>query len=174
MTIRTAKISDIDAIMKIEREAFDVCIQEKESVFLERIELFNDGFFVLEEDGFVCGYFSSELWNFLEERTEADFSLGHDIGKCHSNSGDELYISSFALLQEMRGKGAGKYLFHEAIKRILAKYSLKSIILLVSASWQNAEKMYSESGFNYATRLSDFFQFSDGGKADGKVLRKRI
>lgn len=174
MTIRNAKITDIAAIMKIEREAFDVCIQEKESVFLERIKIFNDGFFVLEEDDCVSGYFSSELWCFSDEIQESDFSLGHDIAKRHCNSGDELYISSFALLRDMRGRGAGKFLFHESIKRILAKYSLKSIILLVSASWQNAEKMYSESGFNYATRLSDFFQFSDGGKADGKVLRKRI
>ena len=41
---------DIDAIMNIEKEAFAEEIQESKDVFLERIEIFPDGFFILEEN----------------------------------------------------------------------------------------------------------------------------
>ena len=50
---------DIDAIMNIEKEAFAEEIQESKDVFLERIEIFPDGFFILEENNKKIGYFSS-------------------------------------------------------------------------------------------------------------------
>ena len=68
---------DIDAFMNIEKEAFAEEIQESKDVFLERIEIFPDGFFILEENNKKIGYFSSELWNSVPQKGDSCFSLNH-------------------------------------------------------------------------------------------------
>lgn len=62
--ITNASTTNIDSIMNIENDSFLPGIQEKKSVFLERISAFPEGFFLLKNNqDNIIGYFCSEIWN---------------------------------------------------------------------------------------------------------------
>ncbi|MGB3907384.1 MAG: N-acetyltransferase [Methanomethylovorans sp.] len=170
--IRNAIISNIEQIMKIEHESFYETVCEDRSVFLDRILTFPDGFLVLEIDGQVSGYISSEIWNYLEEIQENFFDLNHSIGKLHVVTGTELYISSIGILKKHRGKGYGKLLFSELSRRIIEKYNILNMILIVSVQWTVAKKIYEKNGFEEVRRIDRFFD--DGTNSDAIVMRKFI
>ena len=112
--IRKATKSDINAIMNIEKEAFAEGIKENKDVFLDRIESFSDGFFILEDKNKAIGYFSSELWNSVPQKGDSCFSLNHSALKNHKKEGTVLYISSIAILNEYKGTGLGYRFFIKA------------------------------------------------------------
>lgn len=170
--IRNAAISDIEQIMEIEHESFCERVYEDRSVFLDRILTFPDGFLVLEVDGQVCGYISSEIWDYLEEIKEDMFNLNHSISKLHVATGSELYISSIGLLKKHRGKGYGKLLFSELSRRTTEKYSISSIILIVSVQWTAAKNIYEKNAFEEAGRIHRFFD--DETHSDAIVMRKYL
>lgn len=168
--IRNAKPEDIEQIMRIEDESFEEHIRESRSVFLDRISAFREGFLVLEISGDICGYISSELWDYSEDIQESKFDLNHRISNVHSITGSELYISSIGILREYRGKGYGKLLFSELSSRIAKKFAISSMILLASANWDAARNIYEKSGFKEIFRIPGFF-------ADGEeviVMRKYL
>ena len=70
--LRKARQADIKEIMKIEKDSFLPEIREKEELFVERICVFPEGFFVFEEEatGHLAGYFSSELWETVPDFDE--------------------------------------------------------------------------------------------------------
>jgi ribosomal-protein-alanine N-acetyltransferase len=79
MILRKALKKDIDNIMKTEKSSFIPEIQETEELFLKRIEVFNDGFLVFEDnDDFqhFVGYLSSELWRLSTVTTTASAETG--------------------------------------------------------------------------------------------------
>lgn len=170
--IRNAAIDDIEHIMEIEHESFCETVYEDRSVFLDRILTFPDGFLVLEADGQVCGYISSEIWDYLEEIKEDMFNLNHSISKLHVATGSELYISSIGLLKKHRGKGYGKLLFSELSRRTTEKYSISSIILIVSVQWTAAKNIYEKNAFEEAGRIHRFF--NDETHSDAIVMRKSL
>ncbi len=170
--IRNATIKDIEQIMEIEHESFCETVHEDRSVFRDRISTFPDGFLVLEVDESVCGYISSEIWNYSEEIREDMFDLNHCISTVHSTTGSELYISSIGILKKHRRKGYGKLLFLELSRRITEKYNISSMILIVSVQWTAAKKIYENSGFKEASRIHRFFD--DGTHSDAIVMRKYL
>ena len=86
--LRQAFVSDIQDIMNVEAEAFFTPIREKEEVFVERITVFPQGFFVLidQDTNKVCGYFASERWESYA-LTSDDFLLDHSARERHKNNG---------------------------------------------------------------------------------------
>lgn len=172
--IRTAHEVDINHIMNIERACFSLDICENQSVFLERIRIFKDGFYVLEFKGSIIGYISTEIWDYEEEVKEKQFRLGHSIKSVHNEKGNELYISSMGILPEFRGSGLGKTLFQEATDSILKKNkNLKSIILIVSDKWYKARDIYKKNDFDEILTIRGFFEYSNY-KEDGIVMRKAV
>lgn len=185
MTLQNAKFSDIKSIMKIERSSFLPNIQEEEKVFLERIKVFPKGFLLFYNDDLQSfsqsatssqnvaktlpfsqssrplGYFSTELWEKVPP--QQDFSVGHDIKKLHSPSGKILYISSFALLPEARGKGNGFLFFNESLRHLEKRFSLEREVLLVNEKWQGAKHIYEKSGFIETQKIVGAFPDSDFG-----------
>ena len=172
LKVRQAIPSDIDSVMAVEVEAFDPLIRETRDTFLERMASFPDGFFVLEADGMVSGYACTELWRRKPCPEPSDFALGHRISERHRRDGDELYVSSFAVLGSLRGTGSGKYLWTELVR--IADDSIRpaSWILLVAEKWSNAIALYAKSGFEEIARLPSFFAFGDGTACDGLVMRR--
>ena len=61
-SIRTVVKSDIDFIMQIEEKAFSNSIREERKIFLNRINIFAEGFLIFEYNFKPAGYLSSELW----------------------------------------------------------------------------------------------------------------
>lgn len=170
--IRNATINDVEDIMDIEHESFHETVYEDMPVFLDRILTFPDGFLVLEVNGNVCGYISSEIWNYSEETHKDMFDLNHSISKVHTSTGSELYISSIGILKKYRRKGYGKLLFSELARRINEKYNILSMILIVSVQWTAAKKIYLENGFEEKHILHRFFE--DEIKSDAIVMRKYL
>ncbi len=181
MLICPAKVFDIPAIMAIEHNAFIPQIQEKEKIFQQRLSLFPQGFFVLQDcsddivlrngKSLTVGYFCSELWANSDE--EGFLKLGHSPKKSHYPEGRVLYISSFAILSNYRGTGEGKKFFIQSLNSICSALpQIQTVVLLVSEDWQGAKHIYREAGFTETKRLEGFFpslQKEDG--AAGIVMK---
>lgn len=172
--LRKATKSDINDIMNIEKEAFAEEIQENKDVFLERIESFSDGFFILEDKNKTIGYFSSELWNSVSQNGDSCFSLNHSALKNHKKKGTVLYISSIAILNEYKGNGLGYRFFNESVEEIIKSFpQIKKIVLLVNEIWIPALHIYKKCGFIEYGRIQNFFS-SNGMKSDGILMRKTV
>ena len=172
ISIRNAEKEDIEGIMSVEHESFHINIAESPDTFLGRIKAFCDGFLVMEIDGEIAGYISSELWDYSESINNDKFVLGHSIAETHRNNGKELYISSIGVLKKYRGKGYGNALFSELVNRICSKYETLSIILIVSEEWNAAKRIYENDGFREIQIIKCFFD--DDEKSDAIVMRKQI
>nr|WP_321497104.1 N-acetyltransferase [uncultured Methanolobus sp.] len=172
ISIRNAEKGDIEGIMSVEHDSFHSNIVENSDTFLERVKAFSDGFLVVEIDGEIAGYISSELWDHSENIDTEKFVLGHSITETHRNDGKELYISSIGVLKKYRGKGYGNALFMELVNRIRGKYEILSIILIVSEDWHAAKRIYENGGFREIQKIKCFFD--DDEKSDAIVMRKQI
>lgn len=176
MKIRNAEEKDINGIMQVERDAFIECIREEESVFLERIQAFPGGFFVLTDDDNDCiaGYFSSELWESVPIDSHF-FKLGHSAHEFHKDKGEVLYISSIGLRKEYLGKKLGDFLFNEAVKEICThNLQVKQIVLLVNEVWMGARHIYTKAGFTEYDEIEGFFPALDGVNTKGILMRKSV
>jgi len=171
-SIRVATNNDLEDIMDIEVLCFESEICEKEDVFLERIEVFNDGFYVIEQKDIVVGYISTELWEYKEKIDSKWFELGHSISEIHNPNGAELYISSMGVLPSYRRKGLGKILFKKSIDLIIKKYNnIESQILIVSEKWDGARKIYKQNNFFELMEIEGFFEYNNNYKENGIVMR---
>ena len=189
MNLFPAQPFDIDAIMKIERQAFVPSVQEKKGVFEKRIKIFPQGFLILSDsseevvkkngNALVCGYLCSEIWNefpdvSLDEKAfSRAFALGHNIKHTHTQTGSCLYVSSFAILRDYQNKGLGAKFFRAALASLTGAFpSIKTIALLVSSEWTNAQKIYDSLGFEKVRTLQGFFPTIEKKiRADALVLR---
>lgn len=176
MRVRQAKNTDMERIMKIEEKAFIPNIQETYQTFACRMETYPQGFLVLEDDReIVQGYFSSELWDEMPHHNKV-FILDHDPAAFHKKDGRLLYISSFALMSGMQGRGLGKLFFRECLKEVKkAAPQIAELVLIVSQEWGAARHIYEAMGFKAVRQIPGFFP-SDviPGGADGIVMMKRV
>jgi ribosomal protein S18 acetylase RimI-like enzyme len=158
--IRPACEDDLAGIMRIESSCFLPGIRESEGVFRDRLAAFPDGNFVLVPDAEtspIAGYFSSEIWTRTPASEKASYELGHSALSRHDPAGTVLYVSSIAVHPDFRG-GAGRILFAESIKEILAAYpGLRRSVFIVNETWTAARHIYETEGFRYTGRLDDFF-----------------
>lgn len=171
--IRQAGESDIPDIMRIEADSFASRIIEAEQTFRERLGVFPQGFLVLtdRETDRALGYFTAELWK-DRKTTKEDFALGHSAQAAHCENGEVLYIASMALSPALRGQGAGKLLFNEALHAILDKNPQISLIqLVVNEEWKGARAIYTAAGFSETGRLGAFFHNADT-VSDGIIMEK--
>ena len=176
MKVRQAASVDMERIMEIEENAFIPYIRETYQTFDNRMKTFGQGFLVLEDErGVVQGYFSSELWEELPHDNKV-FVLDHEIAKVHKADGKVLYISSFALMSGLRGRGLGKLFFKECLKLVQKSApQTVEIVLAVSQEWETARHIYEELGFKAIRQIPGFFP-SDiiPGGADGIVMIKTV
>ena len=173
MIICPAQPFDIPQIMNIERQSFIPKIQEKKRIFEKRLKIFPEGFLLLADcsddvvlknkTALVCGYLCAELWENLpdfsdEKKCKKLFALGHNPLLTHKTNGNFLYISSFALLKDYRGKGNGKKFFENVLAALCsARPNIKKVVLLVDSEWQAALKIYEKLNFEKIAELNDFF-----------------
>jgi len=98
-TFRHARPDDIDSILSIQAVVFPA-FQEGRATFAERLQLYPEGFFVVEEDGDIKGYLVSYPFQRLNPPP-----LDTLIGSVSPDS-DAYYVHDLSLLPEMRGRGA--------------------------------------------------------------------
>jgi ribosomal-protein-alanine N-acetyltransferase len=181
MILCPAQAFDIPGIMAIEHASFIPQIQEKQSVFEERLRIFPQGFLVLNDSSYetvhrigtslTAGYFSSELWNNVPQSDQA-FSLGHSASNAHCENGVVLYASSFALLPEYRGLSLGTPFFRSSLEAICSSLpQIQKIVLLVNDEWINAFHIYESLGFKTLRRINKFFpSLHNSEGADGILM----
>ena len=176
LQFRNAKPEDIPSIMEIEHASFSSVICEKQEVFIERINIFPEGFRVMLYEGKPIGYICTEIWKKQRPYSDNMFKLGHSIAKQHSISGDEIYISSMGILPAWRSQGIGKLMFNKYIKYAEKTFvDVNSIILIVSEKWLNARRIYKSEGFKEVHLIRNFFRygFDKSDFEDGIVMRKK-
>lgn len=168
MNLRNATLSDLSSIMEIEKSCFIPEIQESEQTYIDRISAFNAGCLLLEQETKVIGCFFSELWEVSKNQSiDRHFELNHSPVKTEQKNGGILYISSFAILPEHRGKHLGRFLLESALTKICKDFpQIKMIALHVNVEWQGAIKLYESVGFKTQQTSKNTFpkannQFSD-------------
>lgn len=172
LRIRLAGPRDLDDILSIEDDSFDPAVRESPETFRERMEVFPEGFVVLEHPAGVGGYLCSELWDLPGLPAPSDFALGHSARDRHSPRGRTLYISSYGIRESLRGRGLGKRLFRGFLDLAGRTFPFDDILLLVSGTWTGARAIYEAEGFSRILTIPDFFRFSDGSGSEGEVLRR--
>lgn len=199
MIICPAQPFDIFQIMNIERQSFIPAIQEKKHVFEKRLKVFPQGFLALADCSeetvlknkvaLVCGYLCAEKWDFLPDfsalsgmdekekksslkKIEKRFALGHNPLLTHKTNGCFLYVSSFALLKDYRGKGYGEKFFLNSVAALSSADSqIKKVVILVDSEWAPAIKIYEKLGFQKVFELKEFFPtIQKKVNADGIIM----
>jgi ribosomal protein S18 acetylase RimI-like enzyme len=176
MIIRQVTEQDIPAVMKIEKSSFISTIQETEAVFLERIRICRNCFVIFEDETAhtAAGYFSAERWPAVPEDTSI-FTLNHSAAHAYAPDGPVLYLSSFAILPQYRGKGTGSRLFSDAVKWFKNNNpGLTKAVLLVNETWQGAAHIYKQYGFRETHRIENFFPAENGPDTDGIVMERDL
>lgn len=176
LNIRAARPDDINRIMELEDGGFHQRIQEDQSVMLKRMQHFPAGFLVLANDSDVAsGYLCSELWDSDGSLQESAFALGHDIKDTHRSNGSQLYISSMTVAREYRGSGLGKKFFQQSVHMLRTELThLRGSILLLSAEWTGAHKIYQDSGYTEIARIKDFFAAIATHDADAIIMQTQF
>ncbi|MGP1368941.1 MAG: GNAT family N-acetyltransferase [Treponema sp.] len=173
-TLRQADISDIDAVMRIEKESFDSAIMERREVFMQRLNVFPEGFIVFEygKNRREVGYICTELWEHIPN-TQDFFAVGHDIKALHHAGGSVLYISSFALLKEFRGAGNGKLLFGTALNFFKKNLIAETALLMVNEEWIAARRIYESYGFREYMIFDSAFPAASGKEFSRGIIMKK-
>jgi len=180
MTLCPAKPFDIETIMMIERASFIPAIQEKQSVFEERMSVFPEGFLLLTDNSpqtikehriaQTAGYFCCEIWDYVPG-DDSFFELGHDPSKVHNSKGKVLYVTSFALFPQYRGGGNGKFFFENALKSLCTGFpQVETLLLLVNEEWTGARKIYTSLGFKELRTIKGFFPSLQKDSSDGILM----
>lgn len=92
-------------------------------------------------DGARCKELRQHVWDKIKE------IYGRDYHAQEETQDGEMYIDTFAVLPETRGRGLGKQLLHFAIDHFVHKQH-KTLGLLVDNDNPNAKRLYLAMGFH--------------------------
>lgn len=122
--IRKANADDLASIALLDHEAFSPYGTEEDAdIFKARLKAFPEGFIVIEKDGEVLAYGSSEKWKDARQP-----GLNEDPLKTHSSRGKYFAITGMAVRENQRGNNFGVMLLDRLIK-IARKEKCKQIVL---------------------------------------------
>ncbi len=107
--LRNARLEDLDEIMNVENQSFDSKIQEKKSVFKERIETFSKGFLVFEVNNSESE--SSASTNFATEKYQVEKSekIAAEVEKSSVNKSEEIATKTEKFDETKHKKIAGYF-----------------------------------------------------------------
>ncbi len=108
MGIRTALPEDIYDIFKVEEESFPAAEQADMESLKQRLEIYPDHFWVMEDDGRIVSYVNGMVTDETELRDEM-----YKNAELHDENGSWQMIFGVCTLPGYRGRGcAGKLLRH--------------------------------------------------------------
>ncbi len=139
ITIRNAHPSDLPQIYDIDAEAFSPYgTAESPNVIAARLSAFPEGFLVLEKNGVVLAYASSEKW--LSNREPA---LDEDPSTTHYPLGKIFCITAMAVRRANQRRNLGSALLNRIIS-IARKHRCEHIVLETT----HAKGFYLARGFH--------------------------
>lgn len=174
LRLRRASLDDLSGIMALETAGFETGIREEESVFVERLRVFPNGFLVIgdarEE---LIAYLCSERWNHDETHGVREFAVGHSAQDRHSARGRVLYISSMTVTPRLRGQGLGRILFSASIEAIhSSEVGIERELLMVNETWHSARHIYEACGFVPQLYFPDFFEPAHKPRQGAWILKR--
>jgi ribosomal protein S18 acetylase RimI-like enzyme len=114
-SFRTARPTDADCCFHIETSAYEGAEAATRERIATRIDLYPEGFILLETDGAIAGFINSGCAHVVEMSDEAFKELvGHDP------TAPNVVIMSVAVAPTHQGKGLSKALMVEFIERMRA------------------------------------------------------
>jgi len=138
--VRSAINADLPQIIQLDYEAFSPYgTSELPTVIKARLKVFPEGLMVVENNGIIVGYGSTEKW--LEER---DPAMNEDPLKSHHPSGRILCITAMAVKKDYRRHGLGSLILEE-IKVVARKQQCERLILETT----HAQEFYLKKGFQF-------------------------
>ena len=140
LTIREAKIDDLERCFEIERVAYNGDEAASKAKILRRIEQYSQGFLILENDEEVIGFVNSGATHHVKLSDEAFKELvGHD------DTGKHIVIMSVVIHPDYQGKGYADRLLSTFI--IQMKIAHKSDIYLICQT--ELMPFYAKHGFTH-------------------------
>ncbi|HYN88189.1 MAG TPA: GNAT family N-acetyltransferase [Ardenticatenaceae bacterium] len=138
VVIRPARQDDLVQVFDIDHEAFSPYgTAETPDIIAKRWEVFPEGFIVVERDGVILGYGSSEKW--LHQREP---SLNEDPSQTHSPLGRIFCITAMAVRRYSWNQGFGSSILERLIC-IARRHECKQVILETT----HAQQFYLHRGF---------------------------
>lgn len=136
ITYRKARISDLDELVAIERDVFELDAYSRDT--LSYLIKHADCFIVAEHNGKIVGYV------------------------CATVAGKQGHITSICTLKDYRNKGIGSTLLSLAIES-LKKKNVSKVHLEVSVKNSNAIEFYTKRGFKIVRTIPKYY--ADGSDA---------
>lgn len=177
MIFRRATLKDLKDILIIEDDSFPLGIKESKELYTDRIQVFPEGNTICEINGKCVGCICTEIWQVRHYFYKELFMEENSINRLHSPYGNTLYISTFALLKNYRGKGIGKALFEEHIKHVTKSFpKISKQLLVVGEPWKPAQTTYKKHGFKPVPYiiLQGYFEPKEKEPFDGIVMWKNL
>lgn len=111
MHIRTATIADLAAVTAIEAACFPPAEAASEESFAQRLALFPDHFWLVEQDGEVAGFLNGAVI----DTDIIDDACYHDVA-CHNPNGAYQTVFGINTLPQYRKQGLGGAMLHAMIE----------------------------------------------------------
>ncbi|MGC9104935.1 MAG: ribosomal protein S18-alanine N-acetyltransferase [Thermoprotei archaeon] len=147
-TVRSARFSDLNAIIRINRLSLP---ENYPSYFFEEhLRSFPEAFFVAEVDGQVVGYIMPRV-----EWGASFFDSKNYVKKGH--------LVSFAVLEQYRRRGIGTALLSKFMEAMRDFYEVEEVYLEVRVSNVEAIRLYEKFGFQKVKILKHYY--ADGEDA---------
>jgi len=122
--IRNAVLNDLIQINKIETECFPIEEAASLNSIKERIEIFSEGFLIMEIDNKIIGFINGAATNDIV----LNDLMFEDMNKEHNPLGKNLVIFGVDISPDFQGKGYSKILMNAYIEE--AKKNNRSKIIL--------------------------------------------
>lgn len=135
---RPMRAGDIPAVSAIS-DSVHGAFTEPAAVYSERLALYPDGCFVLQQGDRIAGYLIAHPW-----RGEVSPPLGQPLGAIPAQA-DTLYLHDIALLPEARGSGAGR----AALALVAADAASQGLPDISLTAVQGADRYWASLGFAY-------------------------
>lgn len=136
--LRPATAADLPQVVAIDDEAFSPYgTAEDAEVFARRLDVFPEGFIVVEDQGVVVGYGCSEKWSSLREPV-----MNEDPATTHHPAGSVFCITGMAVRRSHRGQGLGLAIA-ERLVAIAREQGCHGVVLETT----RAQGLYERLGF---------------------------
>ncbi len=139
--IRLGQESDLSKVVAIDTEAFSPYgTTEEAHIIASRLSTFPEGFVVLETEGVIAGYGSSEKWT-----SEREPVMNEDASTSHESTGRIFCITAMAVKSDQQNKGIGSAIL-ERLLLIAHRENCTRIVLETT----HAKDFYLHRGFYVA------------------------
>lgn len=139
--IRLAQENDLPSVVNIDNEVFSPYgTTEEPRIIASRLSVFPEGFFVLESDGVIAGYGSSEKW-----ATEREPVMNEDAFASHDSSRRIFRITAMAVKNDYQNRGVGSAILDRLLS-IAHEQGCRRVVLETT----HAKQFYLHRGFHVA------------------------